>query len=395
MAAAGRASLTMLPSMSDTFGVNVAGGGGGPHGAAAGLAPAPPGGIGVSTGTPLGGTSLGPVSGPAWGAAATVGIASNAASSGDATLDDHQHVVARVRIASHPGHYMNHEASHLVDAKSVEYWASLPGHVRDQAFVFELDEGQHVISRVEWKDRGDGMGVARMCLEALVGDGWQKLSTWDTERTANWQAHSMNMSLRSHQWRLTFVATHGDENHLVVQAVRFIAKLPQTSPAHNASHAHRIALKLWQDRVFTDVDVVCDDGRGKRISVHRAILAAASPVFAAMLSSEMKEGQAHEIVISDADERAVEETLEYIYTGSVGGSACCGMVVLGHKYDIPGLVEYAAPVALGNLTAENVVSELRTLRSFAHDKQLGPVFEALQGKVRENDELFKAVLLGI
>merc|ERR1719502_1177012 len=73
--------------------------------------------------------------------------------------EDHQHVAARIKIVTHPGHYMNHEASHLIDARSVEYWASLPGHVRDQAFVFELDHG-HVPARVEWKDRGDGMGVA-------------------------------------------------------------------------------------------------------------------------------------------------------------------------------------------------------------------------------------------
>lgn len=37
--------------------------------------------------------------------------------------------------------------------------------------------------------------------------------------------------------------------------------------------------------------------------------------------------------------------LEYIYTGCVAERAGCGMIVLGHKYDIPGLVEYASPVA--------------------------------------------------
>ena len=71
------------------------------------------------------------------------------------------------------------------------------------------------------------------------------------------------------------------------------------------------------------------------------------------------------------------------------------MIVLGHKYDIRGLVEYAAPVALGNLTIENVVREVRILRAHTDDKQLGPVFEALQNKVYENDTLFKGVLLGV
>merc|ERR1712187_857686 len=100
-----------------------------------------------------------------------------------------------------------------------------------------------------------------------------------------------------------------------------------------------------------------------------------------------------QIQICDVDERAVQDTLEYIYTGTVGEGAGCGMVVLGHKYDIPGLVEYAAPVALGNLTIENVVGEVRTLRAHADDKQLGPVFEALQNKVHENAHLFRALWL--
>merc|ERR1740117_1467665 len=179
------------------------------------------------------------------------------------------------------------------------------------------------------------------------------------------------MSLRAHQWRLTFLCNHGDENHLVVQAVRFIIKLPPTSPAQNVVHSQRITQKLWQDQLFTDVDVVCD-GDGRRFPVHRAVLAAASPVFAAMLATEMKESQTQEISISDADERSVSDTLEYIYTGTVGEGAGCGMVVLGHKYDIPGLVEYAAPVALGNLNVDNVVSEVRTMRAHSDDRQLGP-----------------------
>jgi hypothetical protein len=125
------------------------------------------------------------------------------------------------------------------------------------------------------------------------------------------------------------------------------------------------------------------------------VLAAASPVFAAMLGTEMTESTTQQIVISDSDEKSVEHFVEYIYTGNVAEGTGCQAVVLGHKYDIPGLVEFAAPVALGNLTAENVCQEVRILRSYASDPLLGPVFEALQSKVHENLDLFHAVLLGI
>ncbi|CAE7540210.1 unnamed protein product [Symbiodinium microadriaticum] len=66
-------------------------------------------------------------------------------------------------------------------------------------------------------------------------------------------------------------------------------------------------------------------------------------------------------------------------------------VVLGHKYDIPGLVEYAAPVALGNINPENCVSQVRILRAYHDDERLGPVFEALLNKIHESPQIFKSV----
>jgi len=134
---------------------------------------------------------------------------------------------------------MNHEPQHLINTGSVEYWASLPGQVRDQAFVFEFEQG-HVLAAVEWKDRGDGMGVERLSLEAKVNGAWQKLSTWHAARKPDWQVHKMTMSIRSNLWRLTFQTNHGDDNHLVVQAVRFVIKLQKTEPAHNVGYPQKI-----------------------------------------------------------------------------------------------------------------------------------------------------------
>ncbi|CAJ1409885.1 unnamed protein product [Effrenium voratum] len=304
--------------------------------------------------------------------------------------DDH-YVAANVKIASHPGHYMNHEACHLINAGSMEYWASLPGQTRDQAFVFEFEQG-HVLAAVEWKDRGDGMGVQRLALEAKVNGEWQKLSTWTASRKPDWQVHKMTMSIRSSLWRLTFHSNHGDENHLVVQAVRFVTKIQKTEPAHNVGYPQKITRQIWGDRRFTDVEVICG---GKTFPVHRAVLAAASTVFAAMLDTEMKESQAREIIISDSDEESVQHMLEYIYTGCVAERAGCGMIVLGHKYDIPGLVEYASPVALGNITPDNCVAQVRILRAYVDDERLGPVFEALLNKIHESPKIFKSMMLGI
>lgn len=309
----------------------------------------------------------------------------------ESRTDSEDCVAAALKIDAFPGHYMNHEPHNITDANSVEYWASPPGQVRDQAFVFDLEQS-HVVVRVEWKDRGDDMGVAKMSLEAQVGEGWQKLSTWDASQTCEWQSHTIGMSLRSNQWKLCFICTHGDQNHLVVQAVRLIIRLAQQSPAHNIVHSQHMTERLWKDRRFTDVEVLCGE---TRFELHRAVLAAASPVFERMLRSDMAESKSQQIVISDVDASAIEHALEYIYTGHVAEKTGCQVIVLGHKYDIPGLVEFAAPVALGNLTTANVCEEVRVLRPFASDHLLGPVFEALQSKVHEDHELFHAVLLGI
>ncbi|CAK0839602.1 unnamed protein product [Prorocentrum cordatum] len=72
-------------------------------------------------------------------------------------------------------------------------------------------------------------------------------------------------------------------------------------------HSPQLTKKLWTDRLFTDMEVVCGE---RRFAAHRAVLAAASPVFAAMLSSGMHESQVCEISIGDADERAVQDALE-------------------------------------------------------------------------------------
>ncbi|CAE7221288.1 UBB [Symbiodinium sp. CCMP2456] len=507
--------------------------------------------------------------------------------------DDH-YVAANMKIASHPGHYMNHEASHLINPLSVEYWASLPGQVRDQAFAFEFEQG-HVLAAVEWKDRGDGMGVQRLSLEAKVNGEWQKLSTWEAARKPVWQVHKMTMSMRSSLWRLTFLQNHGDENHLVVQAVRFVIKLQKTEPAHNVGYPQKITRQIWGDRRFTDVEVICGE---QHFPVHRAVLAAASTVFAAMLGAEMKESHVlcsdivktifiHyspcllanlqrlwsrlpllrpmfanvyancakfrrkrvvvDSVISEEEARVythdakdahgdplfhIDETfgvdaecstafqdwpdnplnqeipdrirflirrhfsekrplylvgamlrrtrpggecgydrgptvchvdkanisyydysaILYLSTKGTdfeGGQLAfndpcrdelveprlgrCVMfasgphhlhqakavtsgtrmimamwyslncklhgervhmvreVVLGHKYDIPGLVEYAAPVALGNINPENCVSQVRILRAYHDDERLGPVFEALLNKIHESPQIFKSV----
>merc|ERR1712032_513869 len=108
-----------------------------------------------------------------------------------------------------------------------------------------------------------------------------------------------------------------------------------------------------------------------------------------MLVGMMSESRTREIEITDTEAGVVKAALEYIYTGSVARHVSFDVCAFGHKYDIMGLIESAGPVALGNITAENVLSELRLLRVYADDPELGPWLTSLEERVRKIPELFR------
>ena len=72
---------------------------------------------------------------------------------------------------------------------------------------------------------------------------------------------------------------------------------------------HNAARVLWETPLFPDVEVLAT---GHKFDLHRGLLAAASPVFRAMLEVHMHEGTSRTITI-DAPLNAVRAMLEHIY----------------------------------------------------------------------------------
>lgn len=70
-------------------------------------------------------------------------------------------------------------------------------------------------------------------------------------------------------------------------------------------------LRMLTDEKFTDVTVMVGE---KQIKAHKAMLAIHSPVFDAMLSSDMQESRQNVINIVDFDYEVVQEMLTYIYS---------------------------------------------------------------------------------
>merc|ERR1711884_943042 len=103
---------------------------------------------------------------------------------------------------------------------------------------------------------------------------------------------------------------------------------------------------------------------------HRAVLAAASPVFHRMLSSDCVEGTTGNITISGADPAAVEELLKFIYTGSVpsfDSDRCVdpvALLALALAYDVVDLTKPCCVQVLSHrlVDATNVVHLIRLLR---------------------------------
>ena len=64
----------------------------------------------------------------------------------------------------------------------------------------------------------------------------------------------------------------------------------------------------------SDVEIVVS---GHQFKAHKAILAARSPVFAAMFDNQMKESQQNRVEINDIDEEVFEKVLRFIYCDKV------------------------------------------------------------------------------
>eukprot|EP00092_Neocalanus_flemingeri_P096308 GFUD01122585.1.p1 GENE.GFUD01122585.1~~GFUD01122585.1.p1 ORF type:complete len:272 (+),score=55.20 GFUD01122585.1:101-817(+) len=117
-----------------------------------------------------------------------------------------------------------------------------------------------------------------------------------------------------------------------------------------------VNLKIFEDKVFTDFQVVCN---GKPFPCHKAFLAARSPVFMRMMESNMKEANEATMKI-DCTEIVAENLVKYLYTGQVDPEVLnensVSFLEIGEKYDMAELKSMAEQVMIANLDKENMLS---------------------------------------
>lgn len=120
-------------------------------------------------------------------------------------------------------------------------------------------------------------------------------------------------------------------------------------------------LRLFETETLCDVELEVGD---ERLKAHSVVLAARSPVFAAMWSSCMKEGLHKTVKIEGLDVAAVRNILRFMYSGQLeqglGGDESMLRTLEGaDRYQIQSLVNLCERSLAANMSLDNVIPLLQ------------------------------------
>ena len=107
---------------------------------------------------------------------------------------------------------------------------------------------------------------------------------------------------------------------------------------------------------FCDVVLeVCDGEDKARFNAHRVVLSAASPFFYSALNSDMKESKEGLIRLEDTSKIAIEQLLDYLYTGHVDVTEhnAFDLLKIADFLVIPSLKEVSSKVIIQTLSSSN------------------------------------------
>ncbi|XP_065207935.1 speckle-type POZ protein-like [Planococcus citri] len=114
--------------------------------------------------------------------------------------------------------------------------------------------------------------------------------------------------------------------------------------------------RLLRDQDLVDVTFSVN---GKNFGAHKSILAARSPVFAAMFTHDMKETRLNQVNISDMTPEIFEAFLRYMYTDETPDVKMVrDLLVAAEKYNVDSLKLLCEEMILKNLSLENATDVL-------------------------------------
>ncbi|GIZ05260.1 protein roadkill [Caerostris extrusa] len=115
--------------------------------------------------------------------------------------------------------------------------------------------------------------------------------------------------------------------------------------------------ELFEDKKFSDVVI---SANGQEFFAHKAILAARSPVFAAMFQHDMEEKKQNRVEIYDMEADVLKEMLRFIYTGRSSnlGNMPDDLLAAADKYALDRLKVLCEEELCQNLSIETVAEAL-------------------------------------
>lgn len=116
---------------------------------------------------------------------------------------------------------------------------------------------------------------------------------------------------------------------------------------------------LLDDKVFSDLTLIVD---GEKLTAHKVILAARSPIFFGMLSSENKKHSKLEYEIKDSDYNTIKELLHFLYTGhlhELNEESAKKLILTSHKYAVKDLHAKCQKLLCKFLNIDNAVEMLK------------------------------------
>ncbi|KAG8201251.1 hypothetical protein JTE90_019889 [Oedothorax gibbosus] len=115
---------------------------------------------------------------------------------------------------------------------------------------------------------------------------------------------------------------------------------------------------LMVSDVLTDIVLKC---AGEELHVHKCILAARSPVFAAMFRNDMNEAQSNSVDITDIDSEILRKVVRYIYSGQIYNftdAMAEDLLYAADKYQLDLLKEICIENMKWTLSMDNVIDVL-------------------------------------
>jgi len=132
---------------------------------------------------------------------------------------------------------------------------------------------------------------------------------------------------------------------------------PEPKPAELAKDIEQ----MFMDDRHSDFTIICrNEKESKSIKVHKVILSARSPVFAAMLNLPTEEAKNSQVIFEDVDYEVMREMLHYMYSGNAPNlqMMALDLMAVADRFQLQGLKEMADQVLRSSLTVDNVCRNL-------------------------------------